>query len=189
MPKQKITREMVVEAAFQLARKHGLDKVIVRDIAEELGCSVQPIYSYCKNMEGLRKDVMERANVFMREFVISHIDREDFFRSTGFAYIQLALNEPNVYKMCLINERPDVNSLDSFYNTETNPHVPIFLAEQMGVSVEKAKMLHLNLLIYTRGICTIAANASQKMDIDEISNQITIAYKAFSRQMLETDDY
>ena len=49
MPKQRITKEMVVEAAFEIARKEGAEKVIVKNIAERLGCSVQPIYSYCSN--------------------------------------------------------------------------------------------------------------------------------------------
>ena len=50
MPKQKITREMVIEAAFDIARREGMEKVIVKNIADKLGCSVQPIYSYCSNI-------------------------------------------------------------------------------------------------------------------------------------------
>ena len=46
MPKQRITKEMVIEAAFELARTGGMEQVIVKNIAQKLGCSVQPIYSY-----------------------------------------------------------------------------------------------------------------------------------------------
>ena len=46
MPKQRITKEMVVEAAFTLARDGGMQEVTVKAIAEKIGCSVQPIYSY-----------------------------------------------------------------------------------------------------------------------------------------------
>mgnify|MGYP000122732709 FL=1 len=52
MPKQKITREMVIEAAFDIARREGMEKVIVKNIADKLGCSVQPIYSYCPIWKG-----------------------------------------------------------------------------------------------------------------------------------------
>ena len=54
MPKQRITKEMVVNAAFELARQGGMEQVIVKSIAQKIGCSVQPIYSYCNNMDGLR---------------------------------------------------------------------------------------------------------------------------------------
>ena len=51
MPKQKITKEMVVDTAFDIARKDGMDRVLIKKIAGKLGCSVQPIYSYCQNIE------------------------------------------------------------------------------------------------------------------------------------------
>ena len=50
----------MVEAAFEIARKQGMEQVIVKSIAGRLGCSVQPIYSYCNNMDGLRQDVVNR---------------------------------------------------------------------------------------------------------------------------------
>lgn len=53
MPKQKITKEIVVNTAFEIARNSGMEQVLVKNIADKIGCSVQPIYSYCKNMEGL----------------------------------------------------------------------------------------------------------------------------------------
>ena len=69
MPKQRITKEMVVNAAFEIARSDGMEQVMVKNIAEKIGCSVQPIYSYCKNMEGLRRDVAMQVNRFIGEYV------------------------------------------------------------------------------------------------------------------------
>lgn len=36
MPKQRITKEMVIEAAFELARQGGLEQVLVKNIAGPL---------------------------------------------------------------------------------------------------------------------------------------------------------
>ncbi len=44
MPKQRITKEMVVNAAFEIARSSGMEQVLVKNIADRIGCSVQPIY-------------------------------------------------------------------------------------------------------------------------------------------------
>lgn len=74
---------MVVNAAFEIARNNGVEQVMVKNIADKIGCSVQPIYSYCKNMDGLRQNVIKQVNRFIQEFVTSHIDKEDLFRSTG----------------------------------------------------------------------------------------------------------
>lgn len=74
MPKQRITREMVVDAAFSIAREQGMEQVLVKHIAARLGCSVQPIYSYCRNMEDLRNAVMQRACEAVRKEVAAYID-------------------------------------------------------------------------------------------------------------------
>ena len=42
-PKSKITREMVVDAALAIIRRGGVEGVTVRAVAEELGCSTQPV--------------------------------------------------------------------------------------------------------------------------------------------------
>ena len=87
MPKQRITKEMVVNAAFEIARSSGMEQVMVKNIADKIGCSVQPIYSYCKNMDGLRTDVVEQTNIFIRQYISEHIDKENLFASTGREYV------------------------------------------------------------------------------------------------------
>ena len=64
MPKQRITKEMVVDAAFEIARKGGMEHVIVKNIAEKLGCSVQPIYSYCTNRGPANRSRAESTAIF-----------------------------------------------------------------------------------------------------------------------------
>ena len=83
MPKQRITKEMIVDAAFELARAEGMEQVLVKNIAGKIGCSVQPIYSYCQNMDGLRQDVIKRIKDFVQTYTAAQIDPNDFFRSTG----------------------------------------------------------------------------------------------------------
>ena len=74
MPKQRITKEIVVSAAFEIARTCGMEQVMVKTIAEKIGCSVQPIYSYCKNMDSLRQEVAAKARSFVREYAAKHTD-------------------------------------------------------------------------------------------------------------------
>ena len=55
---------------------------------------MQPIYSYCRNMDGLRRDVAARVRCFVREYVAERIDRDDLFRGTGRAdqHVQMQLS-------------------------------------------------------------------------------------------------
>lgn len=187
MPKQKITKEMVVDAAFELAREGGMEQVMVKRIAEKLGCSVQPIYSYCENMDGLRGDVAERARQFIQEYVAAHIDKDDLFCSTGKAYLQIAKEEPYILKIFLFQERKNISSLEDLYQSETNPQMAQAIAAQLNISLEKARQLHLDMLIYTIGIGTIFSVTTPGIPADEIYLQQERAYQAFLKAVLEEE--
>ena len=105
MPKQRITKDMVVEAAFELAREGGMEQVLVKSIAKRLGCSVQPIYTYCSNMEELKRDVQKRTALFFKEYVAAHMEKEDYFHSIGKAYLHLAKEEPHLYELLFFAEK------------------------------------------------------------------------------------
>ena len=185
MPKQKITKEMVVETAFELVREGGVKQVMVKNIAEKLGCSVQPIYSYCKSMEGLHQDVMKRIHCFIQEYLSVHINKADFFRSTGHTYIQLAKEEPNIFQMFILHKRENITSLNDLYQSETNQQIDQFIADDLKISISKAKMLHMNMLIYTIGIGTILATTTPGISKEEILEQLEDAYQTFLKQTLE----
>lgn len=188
MPKQRITKEMVVNAAFEIARSDGMEQVMVKSIAEKIGCSVQPIYSYCKNMEGLRQEVTQKVSCFIGEYVEKHIDKDDIFGSTGRAYIQLAKEEPNLFKIFILHKRSGIASLEDLYQSETNPHTAEFISKKLDIGVEQAKKLHLNMLIYTIGLGTIFSVVTPGISADEIYEQQEMAYKAFLNQTLREKD-
>lgn len=182
MPKQKITKEMVVDAAFQLAREGGMERVQVKPIAARLGCSVQPIYSYCRNMEGLRRDVFGRV----RGFVGEYLSRDGgSFQSTGQAYVRLAREEPELFKLFTLCPREGVARLDDLYRTEASPQMANSIAEGLGLEVEAARRLHLNMIIYTIGLGAIFAVSNPGIPPEEIYTWQEQAYRAFLAQEKE----
>lgn len=104
---------MVVSTAFEIARRGGMGNATVKTIAEKLGCSVQPIYSYCRNMDGLRNDVAEKARAFVQEYIGKSIDKNDLFRSTGHAYILQRKNR--IFSDCICFRREKVFLLLTTY--------------------------------------------------------------------------
>ena len=185
MPKQRITKEMVVEAAFEIARKEGAEKVIVKNIAERLGCSVQPIYSYCSNMEGLREELVERTRTFMKDYIASRLERTNYFWSMGQAQIHFAKEEPNLFKMYFLRRRQDISSLQELYTKEGSPDMGEYLSQTLQISPEKARELHLNMIIYTMGIASILATTGSDIPEEEISDRLEKAYHAFYAQSRE----
>ena len=187
MPKQRITKEMVVNAAFEIARSSGMEQVLVKNIADRIGCSVQPIYSYCKNMEGLRRDVTDQVSRFIQEYIAARVDKAGLFRSTGNAYIQLAKEEPNLFKIFILRQRDGISSLDDLYQLEAGPHVADYIAGELQISGQRARQLHLHMLIYTIGLGTIFSITTPGISADEIFAQQDAAYEAFLKQVLDEE--
>ena len=127
MPKQKITKEMIIETAFEIVRKEGLENLLVKNIAAKLNCSVQPIYSYCANMEGVKQELVARTAKFIREYVAARINKKDYFRSTGRSYLKFAKDEPNLFQLYFLRQQPDVYTLDDLYRKESSQQVGIFI--------------------------------------------------------------
>lgn len=185
MPKQRISKEMVVDAAFKLLRERGLEQITVRDVADALGCSVQPIYSYCENMDGLRREIERKAHDFVRGYLEAHIDPSDLFRSTGHAYVRLAQEEPHIFRAFLFQIREGVSSLDGLYHAETNPQIAAHIARDLKIDLKAAKEIHLNMLIYTIGIGVICAVSRPGIPEAEIFSQQESAYQALLGKALE----
>lgn len=186
MPKQRITREMVLDAAFAIAREQGMEQVLVKNIAGRLKCSVQPIYSYCESMEALRDEVSRRACEAARAFVAERIDAGDRFCTTGRAWLELAQREPQLFRLFLAHPRRDAASWEDLYRAETDPSIAGEIARGLGLSEDAARRLHLQMLIYTVGLGTIFATT--QIPADEVFARQEDAYEAFFRQAMQKNE-
>ena len=183
MPKQKITREMVIEAAFDIARREGMEKVIVKNIADKLGCSVQPIYSYCSNMEGLKAALTERTGTFMKEYLAAHIEKKDYFRSMGRAQLRFAREEPQLFQLYFLRRRSDIHSLQDLYSKESSREVAKFISDTLQLTMAQAEQLHLHMIIYTMGIASILATSCSHIPEEELMTRLETACDAFLAEM------
>ena len=62
--KETITKNEILNTAFQMARQEGIAQVSARTLAAKAGCSTQPIFRLYKNMEELGNELYEKAIVF-----------------------------------------------------------------------------------------------------------------------------
>ena len=50
-PRSKITREMIIDAAYEIVRESGEGSLNARSIADRLGCSTQPVLYVFRTMD------------------------------------------------------------------------------------------------------------------------------------------
>ena len=56
--KAKVTKEMIVDAAFAIAREAGAENINARTVSERLHCSTQPVMYHFATMEELKRTVL-----------------------------------------------------------------------------------------------------------------------------------
>jgi AcrR family transcriptional regulator len=102
-PKQKFTKEDIVEAAFNVVREEGWEALSQRSIAKKLKASIGPIYSYLKSMNNLEEAVIEKAYELLLQYILTPRGDEGL-TYPSFGYVLFAKNEKNLFK-CFFNEK------------------------------------------------------------------------------------
>ena len=60
-PKNKFTKEEMVEAALRVVRAKGIGGLTAKTLADELGTSTQPVFTAFKSMDGVKQEVYAAA--------------------------------------------------------------------------------------------------------------------------------
>lgn len=97
MPRKTIyDRETIINAAIKLIEKDGHEGFSVRNIADIMGASTQPIYSSFSDSRELYKQVLFE----IQERLLSqtrHPYSEYVFRNMGFGFVLFAKHNPNLF--------------------------------------------------------------------------------------------
>ena len=179
MPKQRITKEMILDIAFKFARKKGFDKVVLKNIADEIGCSVQPIYSYYKNMDDLRGFVYQEAMKFYQSFIYSRVDGDNLLESMGKANVLFAKEETNVFKLLFLNKINGLNSFSDIYEWMGDKNAAQQVMERYSLSEGCAKEVYIMLITFTHGMATMIAMGGANIPDSEIVEYLQKAYRSF----------
>ncbi|MBQ8826855.1 MAG: TetR/AcrR family transcriptional regulator [Oscillospiraceae bacterium] len=90
---------MLVEAAMEIVKEHGINSVTARTAAKAAECSIQPVFACFGTMDNFKEKIFEAAlNSFMGK-VGELADSADYFGKLCTAVLRLASEEPNVYRL------------------------------------------------------------------------------------------
>ena len=179
MPKQRITKEMILEVAFKLARERGYEQVVVKNIAAEMGCSVQPIYSYFSNMDALKQAVVGAAMQFYNGFIYSRVDNDRVLQSMARANVAFAKYETNLFKLLFLQKLNGLNSFNDVYEWMGDKQATRRLAEELLLPEEKIKQVYVMLIVFTHGVATMIATGGANISDEESADILERAYDAF----------
>ena len=101
--KESITKEMLLEVAFELVKEEGVDNLTARKLAAKAGCSTQPIFRTYKNMEEVAEDVFDKAMKYYNDYYKNYKKSSSVpFVDLGMAYIAFAQKDKNMFKLLFL---------------------------------------------------------------------------------------
>lgn len=177
MPKAKIKREMVVDAAFELARTQGIENVNARTVAEKLGCSTQPVMYLFSKIEDMKRAVYEKADLYHSEYLMNVESSEDgIMLGIGLNYIRFAIREPHLFRFLFQSGYAVGNSLVEIVDSEELKPLLEMMSGAMEMNIGQTKEVFLTISMFAHGYASIIANNSLEYDEKTIARHLTRAY-------------
>lgn len=172
-PKQKITKEMLLSHAFNIAKKYGISAVTSRSVANAIGCSIQPVFSHFATMEELRQATFEYAcNKLMQE-ILEHQDKPDFMTQTNIWMLNLARNEPNLFELLYLSDCFDSSNIwDVQMKWECNQKMMSAMEQKYKLTEAECKDIFHRGFFMLFGIATMIAKSKIDMSNDEAINMV-----------------
>ena len=178
-PKAKYTREEIVQMALEMARKKGIDAVVARELAKELGTSTSPIFTTFKSMEELQKEVRQLALKEFESYVSDAVNFTPAFKYVGLKMIEFAMREPKLFQLVYMREHDGSQSFAMLVE-ELGDTVGVcieIMQKEYALSQEEAEVLFRQVWLHTFGICVLVAGKVCRLTPEEISEMLSMEFK------------
>ena len=183
-PKNKYSKEEIVEAALRLTVERGIDAVTARDVGGMFGTSSKPVYTAFSNMSELKTEVLKAANLRYEAFVRQWSAGSQYpaYKAIGMAYICFAKEERELFKLLFMRDRRGEEWQDP---AERNfASAVAVVKDYVGLSQEDAMRFHLEMWIFVHGIATMIATSYLEWDGDTVSQMLTDEYNGLRARFL-----
>lgn len=175
----RITKEMILNAAFDITRNEGIEKLSNREIAKKMNCSIRPIYYQFKNSEELYKALYNKINSYFYDFIMKNIvDDIPHYKQIGINYIKFAQEETNLFKVLFMS--PSRNLPNTFIETDKTGFAGVVAAIKLSthLSDKAIKSFHTKMWIFVHGIATLTVSRSFKFTDEQIKDLLSQEFQA-----------
>lgn len=161
----RIKKEDMLQAALELVSRDGYAALNIKAVARELGCSTAPISWQFGGMDGLREELIPFAEQYVEDKYYSRNENEvAAFEQRGRGTIDLALENPNLFRFLYTGERSQILST-GFRLQTNNPDTDNMyqkMADLLGITLNQVVDFAMTMMVYTQGIGTLIASGIVK---------------------------
>lgn len=176
--KAKVTKEMIVDAAFAIAREAGVERINARTVSERLHCSTQPVMYHFATMEALKRTVYAKADLYHSEYLMNmKKPPKGAALGIGMNYIRFAIEEPHLFRFLFQSDYFNGKTLLELIDAEELTPVLSAMQRSLGIGMEQTKTVFVTVFLFAHGYASVIANNELKYDEDTINSHLERAYR------------
>ena len=177
--KIRISKDMILDAAFEIARQEGMEKLSNRELAKKLKCSIRPIYYQFENVEEMQKELYLKIEQYFYKFILENMVEEiPKYKQVGINYIKFAKKEKKLFQTLFMTDvglTPDAFVLKA---GEDYKEIEKFIKISANIKEEDIKDFHTKMWIFCHGIATLVANDTIKLTDNQIQDLLSCEFQA-----------
>ena len=169
--KKQITKEAIIQAAFEIVREEGMDALNMRSLAKKCNCSTQPIYLSFSGADQIKAEVAKKITETFDKFIEDEIASGKYpeYKAVGMGYIRFAKEEKELFKYLLMRNRTE----ETNWETESFDKSTYMIMKNYGLYKDDAYKLHSEMWICVHGIATMFATGYLDWDWETVSEMVT----------------
>lgn len=177
-PRSKITREMIIDAAYEIVRESGEGSLNARSIADRLGCSTQPVLYVFRTMDEIRECVYQKADEYHSEYLMQTGENTSIWKN----YIRFSVRERNLFRF-LFQSNAFSGRIQGLIDDERLLPVLEVMSDQMGMEVKDVKKFFAAIYYPVHGIASLLANNSMEYDEEEFEAILNMIRRGVLKEM------
>lgn len=177
--KIRISKDMILDAAFEIVRQDGMEKLSNRELANRLKCSIRPIYYQFENVEEMQKELYMKIEKYFYKFLLDNMVNEiPRYKQVGINYIKFAKQEKKLFQTLFMS---DIGlTPDAFVSKDGDDYEEIAKLIKISTNLKDndIKDFHTKMWIFCHGIATLVANGTIKLTDNQIQELLSNEFQA-----------
>ena len=178
-PKPKFTKEVLIQAALELAKEGGLEMIVARNLGKKLDTAPSTIFTHFNSVEEIRQAVIEAAREIYNRYVEEGLRMVPPMKGFAVQYIRFAMEESNLYSILFMNKRADFKYIDFIVDEGHYEAVIVAAEKDFTITREQAEFVYHNMWAYAHGIAVMSATGVCKFSVEEVAQMLGMAYRSF----------
>lgn len=177
--KIRISKDMILDAAFEIVRQYGMEKLSNRELANKLKCSIRPIYYQFENVEEMQKELYIKIEQYFYKFLLDNrIEGIPQYKQVGINYIKFAKKETKLFQTLFMNNTG--LTPDAFVSKDGDDYKEIekLIKISTNLKEEDIKDFHTKMWIFCHGIATLVASGTVKLSDSQIQRLLSYEFQA-----------